>query len=42
MTSDLLLSEGAGPRRVLTRRASGTAFEVHLDVFEGPFDLCSA
>ena len=39
MTSDLLLSEGEVPGGVLTRRASGTAFEVHLDVFEGPFDL---
>ncbi len=27
------------PGGVLTRRASGTPFEVHLDVFSGPFDL---
>ena len=39
MTSELLLSEGEVPGGVLTRRAAGTAFEVHLDVFEGPFDL---
>jgi segregation and condensation protein A len=27
------------PGGVLTSRSSGAAFEVHLDVFEGPFDL---
>ena len=27
------------PGGVLTRRAADTAFEVHLDVFSGPFDL---
>jgi segregation and condensation protein A len=27
------------PGGVLTSRSSGVAFEVHLDVFEGPFDL---
>lgn len=27
------------PGGVLTRRAATTAFEVHLDVFSGPFDL---
>jgi segregation and condensation protein A len=27
------------PGGVLTTRPAGTAFEVHLDVFEGPFDL---
>lgn len=27
------------PGGVLTRRAAGAAFEVHLDVFSGPFDL---
>ena len=27
------------PGGVLTRRGAGTPFEVHLDVFEGPFDL---
>jgi segregation and condensation protein A len=27
------------PGGVLTRRGAATAFEVHLDVFEGPFDL---
>ncbi len=29
----------AAPGGVLTRRAATTPFEVHLDVFEGPFDL---
>lgn len=29
----------AAPGGVLTRRAAPTPFEVHLDVFEGPFDL---
>ena len=27
------------PGGVLTRRGAATPFEVHLDVFEGPFDL---
>ena len=29
----------ATPGGVITRRAGGSTFEVHLDVFEGPFDL---
>ena len=29
----------AAPGGVLTRRSAPTPFEVHLDVFEGPFDL---
>lgn len=29
----------ATPGGVITRRAAATAFEVHLDVFSGPFDL---
>ncbi len=31
--------EQAAPGGVLTRRAAATPFEVHLDVFEGPFEL---
>ncbi len=32
-------ARGGVPGGVLTRRAAATAFEVHLDVFSGPFDL---
>ena len=32
-------SDSVVPGGVLTRRAAVTPFEVHLDVFEGPFDL---
>ncbi len=39
MTSDTLLGEPSVPGGVLTRRTPTTAFRVHLDVFEGPFDL---
>lgn len=31
--------EALTPGGVITRRASGQAFEVHLDVYSGPFDL---
>ena len=31
--------ETAVPGGVITRRAAATPFEVHLDVFSGPFDL---
>jgi len=38
--TDALLPEApATPGGVLTRRTAATPFEVHLDVFEGPFDL---
>ncbi|MCE1177599.1 MAG: segregation/condensation protein A [Micrococcales bacterium] len=33
------LDEAAVPGGVITRRAASQTFEVHLDVFEGPFDL---
>ena len=39
MTDALLPEAPATPGGVLTRRTSSTPFEVHLDVFEGPFDL---
>ncbi|MFN8098438.1 MAG: ScpA family protein [Dermatophilaceae bacterium] len=39
MDADPLGAEGAVPGGVITRRAPTRAFEVHLDVFEGPFDL---
>jgi segregation and condensation protein A len=39
MNADALGAEGGVPGGVLTRRAPARAFEVHLDVFEGPFDL---
>ncbi len=39
MDPDALGAEGVVPGGVLTRRAPTRAFEVHLDVFEGPFDL---
>ncbi len=39
MTSDLLVAPESTPGGVLTRRAPASAFSVHLDVFEGPFDL---
>ena len=32
-------AEAAVPGGVITRRAAATPFEVHLDVFSGPFDL---
>ena len=33
------VADQATPGGVITRRAADTAFSVHLDVFEGPFDL---
>ncbi|WP_137120811.1 segregation and condensation protein A [Segeticoccus rhizosphaerae] len=33
------LAASEAPGGVLTKRAAGTPFEVHLDVFSGPFDL---
>jgi segregation and condensation protein A len=33
------VTEALTPGGVLTRRAAHTAFEVHLDVYSGPFDL---
>ncbi len=33
------VADPATPGGVLTKRAADTAFTVHLDVFEGPFDL---
>ncbi|CCH73368.1 conserved hypothetical protein [Nostocoides australiense Ben110] len=44
MTTDALVGEGdfsgdAVPGGVITRRAPENAFSVHLDNFEGPFDL---
>ncbi|MCH8613012.1 segregation and condensation protein A [Arsenicicoccus dermatophilus] len=41
MTADVpgVLPEGSVPGGVLTRRGAPTPFEVHLDVFDGPFDL---
>ncbi len=39
MTDALLPETPATPGGVLTRRTATTPFEVHLDVFEGPFDL---
>lgn len=37
--SEAPAEDGLTPGGVLTRRAATTAFEVHLDVFSGPFDL---
>ena len=37
--TDLSAADPVVPGGVLTRRAAVTPFEVHLDVFEGPFDL---
>ena len=39
MTEALLPDAPATPGGVITRRSAATPFEVHLDVFEGPFDL---
>ena len=39
MTEALLPETPAVPGGVITRRSAATPFEVHLDVFEGPFDL---
>ncbi len=39
MTTPPEVTAEVTPGGVLTRRAPATAFEVHLDVFSGPFDL---
>ncbi len=39
MTTDTLPGDPGVPGGVLTRRAAVEVFRVHLDVFEGPFDL---
>ncbi|HEY6743866.1 MAG TPA: ScpA family protein [Lapillicoccus sp.] len=39
MTDTRPASDVVTPGGVLTRRGAATPFEVHLDVFEGPFDL---
>ena len=39
MTDARPTGDGVTPGGVLTRRGAATPFEVHLDVFEGPFDL---